>query len=175
MSAPLLPTEEARLAELEAYAVLDTKPEPVYDDITFIASQISDTPIALISLVDKERQWFKSRVGLDVTETPRDLAFCAHAIWDPTNLLVVPDAATDDRFSSNPLVTSDPNIRFYAGAPLLTESGNALGTLCVIDREPRELEPRQLEALAALSRLVMEHLELRRVYRDLGIQRKMVA
>lgn len=168
MGAPLLPTEEVRLAELEAYAVLDTDPEPIYDDIAFIASQICDTPIALISLLDKTRQWFKSRVGLDVTETPRDLAFCAHAIWEPTELMVVPDATRDDRFSSNPLVTSDPNIRFYAGAPLLTASGNALGTLCVIDREPRELTSAQRETLAALSRLVMEHFELRRGYRQLG-------
>lgn len=165
MGAPLLPTEEARLAELNSYAVLDTAPAQVFDDITFLASRICDTPIALISLVDEKRQWFKSRVGLEATETPRDLAFCAYAIWDPTELLIVPDATQDERFSFNPLVTSDPNIRFYAGAPLLTGSGNALGTLCVIDRVRRELTAEQHDALAALSRLVMALLEGRRFER----------
>lgn len=163
MNPPLLPSEEARLAELEDYAVLDTKPEQALDDITLLASEICETPIALISLIDKDRQWFKARVGVDVDETPRDLAFCAHAIWDPTEMMIVPDATQDARFSSNPLVMSEPSIRFYAGAPLLTQTGNALGTLCVIDRVPRQLTERQQRMMAALSRVVMEFLDLRRI------------
>ncbi len=168
MQSPPTPSDEAeRLAELRAYGVLDTLPEQAYDDITYLASQLCDAPIALVSLVDEDRQWFKSRVGIDAAETERDVAFCAHAINDPGELLVVPDAAADDRFAANPLVTDDPSIRFYAGAPLVTGSGNALGTLCVIDTRPRELDEQQAEALRALSRQVMAQLELRRAVSDL--------
>ncbi len=159
--------EPGRLAELRALDVLDTLPEQGYDDITFLASQICATPIALVSLIDDDRQWFKSRVGLETEETHRDLAFCAHAILEPEDVLVVPDAARDERFAANPLVTGDPNIRFYAGAPLMSSSGNALGTLCVIDRVPRELTEDQQTALRALSRQVMAQLDLRRLVRDL--------
>lgn len=159
--APLPPNEDERLAELQSFNVLDTLPEEAYDAITFLASQICDAPIALISIVDRDRQWFKSRVGLDATETTRDLAFCAHAINEPESLLLVPDATADTRFSDNPLVTGDPSIRFYAGAPLTTKSGNALGTLCVIDRRPRDLKPDQEKALQALALQVMSLLELR--------------
>ncbi|MDJ0974371.1 MAG: GAF domain-containing protein [Planctomycetota bacterium] len=156
------PLKEAeRLAALEAYRVLDTEPERSYDDITACAAQLCDTPIALVSLVDKERQWFKSRVGLDATETPRDFAFCAHAILE-VGPLVVRDATVDPRFADNPLVTQAPDIRFYAGAPLVTPEGHGLGTLCVIDREPRELDAQRLEALSALARLVVDQLEMRK-------------
>ncbi len=153
--------EAARLAELAAYDILDTEAEAAYDDITFLASQICETPIALVSFVDQDRQWFKSKVGLAASETSRDLAFCAHAIHDPTDLLVVADATNDLRFAHNPLVLGDPNIRFYAGAPLTTAAGNALGTLCVIDNVPRDLELHQQESLRALSRMVMAQMDLR--------------
>ncbi len=158
---PVPETEAVRLAELRMFDIVDTVPERAYDAITWLASHICETPIALISIIDQDRQWFKSRVGIDVDETPRDLAFCAHAVNDPRALLVVPDATADPRFSGNPLVTGQPEIRFYAGAPLVTQSGQALGTLCVIDRSPRELTAGQSEALSALSVQVMALLELR--------------
>ena len=159
---PVSVHEGARLAELLGYSILDSEPEQAYDDVTLLASRICGTPIALVSLVDDHRQWFKSRVGLEAPETSRDLAFCAHAITTPEELFIVGDAAQDARFSENPLVTSDPRIRFYAGAPLTTTSGNAMGTLCVIDRVPRELDAEQLESLRALARVVVAQLELRR-------------
>lgn len=156
------PTNEAgRIAALEKYAILDTDPEQSLDDLTLLASFICKTPIALISLVDEDRQWFKSRVGMDAKETSRDIAFCSTAILQ-SDVFVVPDALRDDRFRDNPLVVSDPHIRFYAGAPLINEDGYALGTLCVVDRAPRELAPDQKEALKALSRLVLAQLEFRR-------------
>lgn len=165
--APIPATEPLRLTELRSYDILDTVAEEAYDAITYLAAEICDVPIALISIVDTDRQWFKSRVGLDATETHRDLAFCAHAIHQPNSLLIVPDASADPRFSTNPLVTDDPSIRFYAGAPLVSPAGNALGTLCVIDRESRELTADQEKALKALSVQVMALLELRRTVRDL--------
>ncbi len=162
MNAPTLQKDDAsRVAALEKYAILDTDPEQTFDDLTLLASFICKTPIALISLVDEKRQWFKSRVGITDSETSRDIAFCSRAIQQ-SDLFIVPDALEDDRFRNNPLVISEPYIRFYAGAPLINEDGYALGTLCVVDRLPRKLEPEQKDALKSLSRLVLAQLELRR-------------
>jgi GAF domain-containing protein len=158
---PLLPDEPQRMDALRSFQVLDTPEEQAYNDLTLLASHICETPIAMVSLVDSDRQWFKSRVGVTMTETPRDHAFCAHAIAaDET--LVVADALHDQRFAFNPLVVGEPQIRFYAGTPLRASSGHALGTLCVIDRKPRQMTETQLRALEALSRQVMAQLELRR-------------
>jgi GAF domain-containing protein len=166
MISPKPANEKHRLATLRGYEILDTEPEAAFDDLTSLASYICQTPIALISLIDAERQWFKSKVGLSVTETSRDIAFCALAILQ-SDVFIVPDASQDERFSANPLVISEPKIRFYAGATLMTE-GQALGTLCVIDRVPRTLSPEQLEALRALSRQAQAQLELRRNLKRLG-------
>jgi GAF domain-containing protein len=158
--------EQQRLATLRGYEILDTEPEAAFDDLTLLASYICQTPIALISLIDVDRQWFKSKVGLSLSETSRDIAFCASAILQ-SDVFVVPDATQDERFAENPLVISEPKIRFYAGAALMTD-GHALGTLCVIDRVPRKPSPEQLEALRALSRQVLAQLELRRNLKRLG-------
>jgi len=162
MKAALPANEALRLASLRGYDVLDTSPEVSFDDLALLASQICQTPVALVSLVDENRQWFKSRIGLSATETPRDYAFCAHAILVPDEVLEVRDARLDARFADNPLVTDNPNILFYAGTPLVTHDNFALGTLCVIDFEPRELSAAQKLALQALGRHVVTLLELRR-------------
>jgi glycosidase len=159
---PLPRREQQRVAALYRLNVLDTPPEEPFDDIVMLASHICATPIAAVSFVDSDRQWFKSRIGLEVEETPRELAFCTHAILG-AKIFEVPDAAADDRFAANPLVTRDPKIRFYAGAPVTTRDGLALGTVCVIDRKPRTLTAAQREALAALSRQVAAQLDLRRL------------
>jgi GAF domain-containing protein len=161
MAAPVPTNEIARRSALASYAILDTDPEPSFDDLSLLASFICKTPIALITLVDEQRQWFKSRVGISTEETSRDIAFCSHAILQ-NDIFVVPDALADARFRDNPLVGGEPHIRFYAGVPLINEDGYALGTLCVIDKNPRQLTPGEKEALQALSRLVLRQLELRR-------------
>ena len=162
MHPDLPPHEMERLQSLRDYEILDTPPESTFDDMVRLASSICGTPISLVSLVDGERQWFKANLGLGASETHRDLAFCAYAILHPEEVLYVPDALEDPRFAANPLVLGDPHIRFYAGAPLVDARGRGLGTLCVIDRQPRRLAPHQVEALQILSRLVMAQLEQRR-------------
>lgn len=171
MTTSLPKKEIKRLKVLWEYDILDTVPEEVFDDLTELAAQICEAPIALISLIDEKRQWFKSKVGLTTKETSRDVSFCAHAI-KREGLFIVPDAMKDKRFADNPLVKSDPKIRFYAGAPLITPDGQALGTLCVIDKVPRELRPEQRQSLRVLARHVMTQLELRRHSRELAAARK---
>lgn len=160
VAAALPPDEERRLAVLDAYQILDTPPEESFDRLTRMASLICDTPMALVSFVDGSRQWFKSRVGVDDTQTPRELAFCAHAILSDETL-IVEDALADHRFRTNPLVVSAPSIRFYAGVPLRTCGGHNLGTLCVLDERPRSLTPTQLTLLNDLAAQVIANLELR--------------
>ena len=152
--------EAERLAALRRYKILDTDPEQAFDDLALLASQICETPIALITLVDAERQWFKARVGTSVAETSRSVSFCSRAIKQ-AGLFVVPDALADGEFRDNPLVTGDPHIRFYAGAPLVTHDGHALGTLCVVDSVPRTLTREQTDALQALKRQAEAQIELR--------------
>lgn len=158
--------ETQRLAALYNYGILDSDREEIFDELAELAAYICDAPIALISLVDESRQWFKARIGLAVNETARSVSFCAHAILEP-GLFLVPDTLQDERFADNPLVTGPPHIRFYAGAPLLTENGYGLGTLCVIDHVPRVLTPRQQKALAVLRTHVLKLLDLRHITREL--------
>lgn len=152
--------EAERLSALRQYEILDTMPEQDFDDLARLAALICETPIALVNLLDSERGWFKARVGTDATEIPRDDAFCSHAIAAPDRPLVVDDLERDERFAANPLVQTG-EARFYAGAPVVTADGHAIGTICVIDSVPRSLAPEQIEALAALSRQVVAQLELR--------------
>jgi len=164
--APTTANEAERLQALRNYQILDTGVEKAYQDIVELAGAICNTPIAAITLVDSDRQWFKARVGLDVAETSRDVAFCAHAIQG-RQLFIVPDASLDERFCDNPLVTQVPNIRFYAGAPLYTHEGYALGTLCALDQKPNALDVYQQKALEILSHQVVQLLELRRAVHQL--------
>jgi GAF domain-containing protein len=156
-------TKSARAIALNRYAILDTEPEQSFDDLVTLASFVCRTPMAFLSLVDDHRQWFKSKVGVEVRETPIEVSICAYAIQQgKEDLFIVPDTLEDPRFRENPLVVKEPGIRFYAGAPLIDEDGFGLGTLCVADRQPRELTPEQEEALRSLRRLAVGQMELRR-------------
>jgi len=159
---PIPENETSRLKALGEYKVMDTLPEQAYDNFTKLASIICNTPIALITLLDEERQWFKSRIGLDRTEIPRADAICNHAIMSPKTIMVVNDTAQDGRFANNIMVKSEPNIRFYAGVPLVTSNGEALGTICVMDTNPRDITQEQLHVLKVLADEVMGQFELRR-------------
>lgn len=161
MNPPTLSAEAARLAALDRYAILDTDPEESFDALVILASYVSKTPMAMLSLLDDHRQWFKSSVGVQVRETPLELSICVHAIKQQ-DLFIVPDTLLDARFRENPLVLGEPHIRFYAGAPLINEDGYALGTLCVLDRQPRELDLEQRQALKSLRQLALRQMELRR-------------
>ncbi len=155
--------EESRLAEIKAYQILDTPPEKELDELAEIASFVCDVPISLITIVDKDRQWFKANKGLNSIQTARKDSFCQHALHKPEEILVVNDSLKDPRFKDNLLVKSDPNIRFYAGAPLVTPKGNALGTLCVIDRKPRTITPNQKSVLKLLAKKAMDYLNTRKL------------
>ena len=159
--APTPPDEAERLAALRDYRILDTPPEQVFDDLTWLASFICQTPMALVTLIDHHRQWFKSRVGIDSTESPRSESICAHAVMKPDRILEVPDAAKDRRFAGMPAVAGGPCVRFYAGAPLVGAKGHAVGTICVMDREPRTLSDDQRRALRILAGQAAQQLELR--------------
>ena len=180
MKTPEIPSNEIlRLKALKEYSILDTLPEKEYDDITKLASQICGTSISTISLIDEKRQWFKSKVGLEVDETSKEVSFCGHAIMEPDKIFTVKDSRLDARFQDNPLVIGEPHVIFYTGVPLVSQDGFALGTLCVIDDQPKELNQDQLLALKALSNQVVSLFELRkskmqleRLTNDLEIRNK---
>ncbi|MBS1587157.1 MAG: GAF domain-containing sensor histidine kinase [Bacteroidetes bacterium] len=168
MTGPKKPdNEQQRLAALYEYNILDTLPEAEFDAITRIASQICGTPISLVTIIDADRQWFKSKVGMEAAETSREVSFCGHAILNPREIFEVPDSARDERFFDNPLATGDPHVVFYAGIPLVTENGDALGTLCVIDNKPKALNEGQKATLKALAHQVVCLLELRKKKQEL--------
>lgn len=165
-SAPINETE--RLAALASYDILDTPPEPFFEDITHLAAYIFKTPIALISFIDSSRQWYKSKLGISGNEISRQLSFCAHAILQPNNVMVVSDPSSDLRFANNPLVQSTPGIRFYAGVPIVTAAGEALGTLCVIDTQSHDgVGEHEFAALRNLARQIMVHLDIRKSLADM--------
>ncbi len=153
--------EQERLCSLHSYDILDTPPEEAFTEIAHLAAYICHCPIATVSFIDEERQWYKARVGMDLIQTPREIAFCAHTIMQ-REILVVPDATLDPRFANNPVVTGEPHVRFYAGLPLINADGHALGSLCVVDIRTRELDFDQAWALESLRKHVIAHLELRR-------------
>lgn len=170
MKKPAIPSnEKQRQAAVESYSILDSAPEIAYEDIVSLASAICGVPIALVTLIDKDRQWFKAKKGIDATESSRDISFCGHAIHN-SNVFEVDDASLDERFADNPLVEGGPRIRFYAGAPLIDSQGYALGTLCVIDNEPKKLSAEQIEALEALARQVTRNIETRKWAETIKIQ-----
>lgn len=164
---PIPANENERLEALASYHILDTLPEVDFEELTLLASQICQTPVALISLLDDKRQWFKSIIGADVRETPKEQAFCAHTIVETEDIMIVSDARRDARFAANPLVTGDPNIVFYAGVPLINHNGYALGSLCVIDVEPKSLTTEQIKSLKILARQVLTQIELRKKVTEL--------
>lgn len=159
--------EEERLAELKSYDILDTEAEEAFDELTKLVSQILGTPMAMVSLLDRDRLWFKSTHGLPLKEAPRDITFCAHAILDPGAVYNIPDASKDERFCDNPFVSGEAHVRFYIGAPLVTQKGLPIGTLCAIDSIPRDIEPEKVEALRILAKQTMAQIELRAANRDL--------
>lgn len=158
-------SEASRQAALDQYEIVDTFAEQAYDDLTSLAADTFGTPIAVIAFLDRDRNWFKSRIGVAATHAPREFALCEHLLLRPGEVLVVNDAATDERFRGNPLVLSDPNIRFYAGAPLVAPSGHVLGAICAIDTKPREAKPAAIEKLVFLAKQVVDELERRRLAR----------
>lgn len=168
MRAPNPANEAERLKVLREYELLDTEREQDYDDLVDLASNIASCPMAVISLVDADRQWFKACLGMKERETSREISFCAHAILTPDQPFIVPDTSKDSRFAENANVTGGPGIRFYAGIPLVTDAGVPLGTLCVMDRESRELTPLQMKLLSALTRQVTQLMELRRMTHTLA-------
>lgn len=169
--APMPANEQDRLNTLYSYQILDTLPEKDFDDITILASEICQTPIASISIIDADRQWLKSKVGMLSQETPREITFCGHAINNVEEILLVPNSEEDERFRDNPLVTGEPHVIFYAGVPLKAEDGNVLGTLCVIDTKPRQLNESQLKSLKALANQVVTQFELRKKNKELALSR----
>jgi GAF domain-containing protein len=171
VSYPTPENEAERLNTLRGYEILDTRPEDRFDELTRLAALICSTPIAVVSLVDENRQWFKSKLGVAMSQTPREHAFCAHAIMSQ-DLFVVTDASQDPRFATNPLVLGEPHIRLYVGAPLTAPNGHNLGALCVIDRKPRRLSRKQLESLRLLGRQVMAQVTLGKNLQDLKIALK---
>jgi signal transduction histidine kinase len=170
--APLPGNEAERLSELYSYDILDTLPDDDYDHITRIASEICDTPIALIGLIDADRQWYKSQQGLKGSESSRDLSFCSHAILNPDEIMVVPNSSMDERFADNPNVLGEPHVVFYAGVPLVSENGFSLGTLCVVDNKPKTLTESQKQSLRALGRQVVVLMDLRKKNRELAVNRE---
>lgn len=157
LAAPIPDNDKERLAALRELLILDTPPEERLDKVVQFAAQEFDVPVALISLIDENRQWFKARVGLDMCENRRDISFCGHAILQ-SDIFVIPDSRADERFADNPLVTEPPHVIFYAGAPLLMPSGYVIGTLCLIDRQPRNLDKTELAILSSLRDLLVEEL-----------------
>jgi GAF domain-containing protein len=160
LAAPIPANDKERLAALRELLILDTPPEARFDKVVRFAAEEFDMPIALLSLIDENRQWFKANVGLDTCETGRDISFCAHAILQP-DIFVIPDSRADERFADNPIVTGEPHVIFYAGAPLTLASGFSVGTLCLIDHKPRELDATELAILSTLRDLLLEELEAR--------------
>jgi GAF domain-containing protein len=158
LAAPIPDNDKERLAALRELLILDTPPEERFDKVVRFAADEFDMPIALLSLIDENRQWFKANVGLDACETGRDISFCAHAILQP-DILVIPDSRADPRFADNPIVTGEPYVIFYAGAPLILASGFAVGTLCLIDHKPRQLDATEMAILTTLRDLLLEEME----------------